>query len=797
MSKLIASLSGILALNVAYAETTPEIDSLTVISTATRSEQPIAGVNASVVVITEADIEKTGAQSLKDIFAQTPGLTIQYGTFPAASAASKSSINIRGVGAKGTLWLLDGRRLAGEVKNPYDMDRIPASMIERIEIVKGPMSSLYGADAVGGVINIITKKPKDGFSGDVSVRAGANVDGDADQFSVNGNLRGGAKRLRYSLYASLVSTDPYEETENTNTHVGGGQHAPSGIPPVPGFLNPNGPTGGRPFYLQPDGSVKPAPLDPTLLDSDRAFVQSSFDQFRNAVSSNVQDSYAVDVTYQEESTINTVGGRVEVDVLDNLIAGVEFNWFSEERDGIYRAAFHPMGYRPPAGHPTNPIVGHQDDGTPISFFEQTGSLRGRIPSWDVPVRSEDDNERLDISTDMRWDINDDAQINARLYRSDYEKRNDTSMAEFADFGYPNQVASAASGMNANVDVTAFESWANLAVSDAHLLTIGGEIRDEEREATVFSQDTGFDTRSVSYAALFIQDQWDITDTFKLTLGGRYDSYTQDSYTDALGARREDQDDSESTFRIGLLKNFSPAINLRVNFAQAYRVPDIRELFIQKQTPAGLQLGAQAVSPSHNKVAYDLQAESTDTLEVGLNGRSNRLRYEAVVFHNKIDNRIEEVSVYFNADGNDDYFTFQNLSEAEITGLELSGGYRFSDALDVQVTWNELSTENKDSGKDLAFNPERTLAAFLTWSATERLDLGVNATYTGEQFYIENGQDKTASDYTLVNVNGSYRFDAEQRFTVFGGVNNLFDESVEARLGSHVGTFIYAGLRAGF
>jgi len=794
--KKIVLLAGIMATTNLNAEETTQLEPVTVISTATRTEQPVEGVTASVIVIEADDIEKTGAQTLKDVFNNTPGLIIQYGTFPASSSASKSSVSIRGVGATGTLWLLDGRRLSGEVKNPYDMDRIPASMIERIEIVKGPMSALYGADAVGGVINIITKKPEKGFQGSVSVRAGANTDGDAEQLHLNGNIRGGKGKIRYSLYGSIQSTEPYPEVENTNTRVGGGQHKPSQVPPSPGFLNPNGPSGGRPFYLQADGSVKPAPLNPANLPTDIQAVQADFDRFRGQVQANVKDSYLVDVTYREESDINTVGGRLEVDLLESLTTGLEFNWFEEEREGIYRAAFHPMGFLPPVGHKTNPIVGHNPDGTPISFFQQFGKLKGKIPSWDVPVRSRDENERLDISADAKWDATEWLQVNARVYRSDYEKRNQTTMFEFADFGYPNEEKSSASGMNANVEITAFESWATLAAGEAHLLTFGGEVRDEKREATVFSQGPGFDTRSVSYAALYLQDEWDLN-SLNLTLGGRYDQYKQDSYIDALGNQRDETDDSEPTFRIGMVNNFSPAFNLRLNFAQAYRIPDIRELFIQKQTPAGLQLGAQAISPAHNKLAHELEPETTDAYEVGFSGRADAFSYEAVVFHNQIKNRIQQVTVDFNGDNIDDYFTFNNVSEAETTGLELTLGYQFNKALDLNIFWTELDTENKDTGKELEFNPERTIAASLAWAATDQLNLGVNATYTGEQFYIQNGQDKTADGYTLVNLNGSYSFGKNNRFEIFGGADNIFDEKVDTRLGSNVGTFIFSGLRANF
>ena len=776
---------------------TEDVTLETIVVTATRTEQAIEGVTASVLVITADDIQKSGAQTLKEVFQNTPGLILQYGTFPSASSTSKSSVSIRALGATGSLWLLDGRRLSGEVKNPYDMDRIPASMIERIEIVKGPMSALYGADAVGGVINIITKKPTELFEGSVSVRYGANADGDADQATVNGSLRGSLGRLRYSLYAALQSNDPYTEEEATDTRVGGERHKPSQVPLVPGFLRPGGSTGGKPFYMQPDGAVKPRPLDPSLLPTDKVASQNAFNNFRNDVTTNVHDSYLVDVTYREEADVNTVGGRLEFDLTEQLIAGFDFNWFQEEREGIYRAFFHPMGFLPPTGHKTNPIIGHDANGNPISFFEKTGKLRGKIPAWDVPVRSLDDNERRDLSADLRWVANDDLQMNFRVYSSYYEKRNTTSMTEFTDFSYPSESKSSASGMSANVDITAVEAYATWALSDAHLITAGGEYRDEERNATVFSPGPGFDTRSVNYTSLYLQDEWDISDTLSATIGVRYDKYKQDSYIDALGNKRKENSDSETTFRIGVVKNVSDAFNLRASFAQGYRVPDIRELFIQKQTPAGLQLGAQAVFPSFNKTAHTLDPETTNSFELGVSGRLGLLHYELVGFYNRITERIEQTSVDANGDGKDDYFTFFNIGNAETKGLELTLDYRLTEDIDLSFFWTELDTENNDTGKELEFNPERVLAASIDWNLSSRLRLGANVTYTGDQYYQAHGQEQTTDGYTLVNVNGGYRFGQDDRFEVFAGIENLFDEEVDKRLGSNVGTFLFTGLRAEF
>ena len=767
-----------------FAQSLPITEMEEIVVTATKTQQSIDRVSATVQVITAEDIAKMGASTLKDVFQNTPGLILQYGTFPSGSSASKSSVSIRGLGATGSLWLIDGRRLAGEVKNPYDMDRIPASIIERIEIVKGPMSALYGADAVGGVINIITKKPKDGFDAEVSLSGGANSHGDGANKQLSASFRGSVGKFRGSLSVSIIDTTPYAETEKTDTRIGDNRLKPSQIPDVPSYLRPDGPTAGKPFYLHADGRVKPIPIDPAKLPADKVKAQEAFTEFKNKIQAKVKDSYEVDVTYREASTVNTISGRGEYDVTDNLTLGAEFYWLEEERDGVYRGKFHPVGFKPPVGDKKHPITGHDDSDN------LAGKVLGKYPSFDVPVNSYDDNERLDIAVDAEYWVNDDMDVTLRVYRSYYEKRNTTTMAEFADFGYPSEDKSASSGLNANVTITSYELSSNWQITKNHLLTSGVEYRTETREATVFNQKGVMDTRDVSYLALYLQDDFSLAEDLKFTIGGRYDKYNRDSYVDEFGVYHKSKSDSETTFRLGMLKNFNKMANLHINIGQGYRVPDIRELYIQRQTPAGMMLGAQTVDARFGKTAYDLKAERTLSYEIGLSGRNQKLSYSFVIFHNDIKDKIQQVN-------KGTYFTYENVNDAMTQGAELTIAYAVSDKINTKLFWTELRTENKDTGKDLEFNPDRVVSAVFDFAVTDNIDLGLNATYTGEQYYTDKGQGKFTNDYTLVNLTANYRFGSGGKYNLFGGINNLFDEKVDKILGSNVGAYYFAGIRFKF
>jgi outer membrane cobalamin receptor len=128
-----------------------------VVVTATKTEKEPQDVTQSVTVITADDIQKSGATTAAEAIERTAGADVKdYG-----SKGSVSSINLRGANAEQVLVLLDGRRLNSASAGGFDMAdlAVPLEQIDRIEIVRGPSSALYGSDAVGGVVNIITKKP--------------------------------------------------------------------------------------------------------------------------------------------------------------------------------------------------------------------------------------------------------------------------------------------------------------------------------------------------------------------------------------------------------------------------------------------------------------------------------------------------------------------------------------------------------------------------------------------------------------------------------------------------------------
>ena len=126
---------------------------------ASRFPQPVSSVLAPTSVVTREDINRWQATSVADILSRLPGVDIAQN----GGLGQTNSLFIRGTESRHVLLLIDGIRMNGAgISGSSDLSQIPLSLIQRIEYIRGPRSAVYGSDAIGGVVNIITGRDKPG-----------------------------------------------------------------------------------------------------------------------------------------------------------------------------------------------------------------------------------------------------------------------------------------------------------------------------------------------------------------------------------------------------------------------------------------------------------------------------------------------------------------------------------------------------------------------------------------------------------------------------------------------------------
>ncbi len=175
-----------------------------VVITGTRTKKTLANTPLLTKVISSKDIVETGSATAFDALQNViPG--IQFNPDPHGA-----NMTIQGLGNDYVLVLVDGERLIGEVRGNVNLERISAENIKQIEVVNGASSVLYGSDAIGGVINIITKTPRKGLQGNISTRYGSYN-------TFNSDLNVGIKREKYSAQINLFrnSSNGYDLTSET------------------------------------------------------------------------------------------------------------------------------------------------------------------------------------------------------------------------------------------------------------------------------------------------------------------------------------------------------------------------------------------------------------------------------------------------------------------------------------------------------------------------------------------------------------------------------------------------------
>jgi vitamin B12 transporter len=219
---------GLLALpTIALSASEEPTDLSPVIVTATRTAQTADETLAPVSVVTRADIERDQVRSVPDALRGLPGVTLDNQGGP----GKQTGLRLRGTESRHVLVLIDGVRIGQATSGVTPLETLPIEQIERIEVVRGPRSSLYGSEAIGGVIQVFTRKGGGPLRPRVSAGAGTYQ-------TVNGaiGLSGGGDR------GWLDASVSFEDTEGFNA-LGGDGFPSSGAPVEPdrdGYRNAAG-----------------------------------------------------------------------------------------------------------------------------------------------------------------------------------------------------------------------------------------------------------------------------------------------------------------------------------------------------------------------------------------------------------------------------------------------------------------------------------------------------------------------------------------------------------------------------
>ena len=177
----------------------PEAETEEIVVSATRIETPINEIGSSVTVITDKEIERDQKRTLPDVLRTVPGLNIVQTGGP----GGKTSVFMRGSNSNHTKVLIDGI----DVNDPsqdgvFDFGQVLTSDIAQVEVLRGPQSSLYGSDAIGGVVNIVTK------TGEGPPQFTGRLEGGSfETFNQSASVRGSVSRFRYSFNVAHFLAD--------------------------------------------------------------------------------------------------------------------------------------------------------------------------------------------------------------------------------------------------------------------------------------------------------------------------------------------------------------------------------------------------------------------------------------------------------------------------------------------------------------------------------------------------------------------------------------------------------------
>ncbi|WP_337602906.1 TonB-dependent receptor plug domain-containing protein [Phascolarctobacterium succinatutens] len=681
--------------------------------TATKTQLEKKEVPQSVEVITEQKIKDLGAYSVQDALRLANNIDVQD------NGMTGNQVQMRGNSTMHTLILVDGKRMAAEntqsSKNAYELKRINISDVERIEIIRSNGSALYGSDAIGGVINIITKKST---TPSISVNMHTGTKDEATSFMYSSGkqgklslkIGGGIEKVRkldsgvYKNYSKNTMTGTVTSTDASSTNMYGTRR----------FLNT-----GLSYAFDDNHS----------LDFDMNFMREQLKSFS-------WNSMATDYT---ETQMTTLLGFLRKQAIAGGAPAAMVN------SQVFVKGLLNKGYT------MEQLNASMPDPATIKKYPQLSSHFY-------------DNNRSDYSLGFNGKDG-KHDYNFRTYFSELRKENtswyknlNTNTTKFVDFDQNNYKQLVVEGkdsykMDENNTLTFGAEYKKDIMNGTHLKGRG----TDQHDVTVNGKSKTSSEVSSETAAVYLQNEWKIGDKLLLIPAVRIDHH------DSFG--------THTSPKLGATYKLSENARVKANWDKGYRAPTLYELYSQMEKVGMAPMPVNVIGNP------DLQPEESTNFDFGFEAEKGKVNGKVTYYHNKIKNMIDGGD--YDPDKlaqNIIWSKYINRGEVEIKGLESEIGYNFDGHWSVRGVYNYLDAKDLETGDRLAYRARHNGLIQLTYTDAKENPLTVNL-YNRYYFnYHQSNTDGYQQDYSYSTTGLTVSKQFNKNYRVYAGVDNIFNKS---------------------
>ena len=650
---------------------TPPHDTLSVnmedvVTTATRTPLPLKKTPVITRVITARDLESRGVATIQE------ALENELAGVEFHQAGYGTSLSFQGLDARYVLFLVNGERMAGETYGNIDYARIPVSNIERIEIVRGASSVLYGSNAMGAVVNIITKMPQKQVEVNASLRygtpyqdnrsetlGGSNTESDIKTYRNKldlPNLRGDVSvgfntgKLQSLTTLSYRTVDAYKlvGTKDEVRHYAAGELKKMGPKMIP-VIGPGGSVVGMRPEMDPTTGMPVFEVKSTNLNDTTVIVSP--------------DSRGLSVSGWRD--IN-VGHRFDYTLSKKFRFELSGNYFNKQRYDFNGSIL---------------------DDNPMS---------NNSKPWTYETY-----EGYNIKALMEHSPNENNKVYLSFIRDEYFRNLDS----LSGVSTPKQN---------HVFNTPRLLW-TLKAGESHRLTTGLELVNEQLHFDM--NPLGYDDlKSMNTGSLYVQDEIRSQKALSFTAGVRADWNNRFGWhvTPKVSVK----------YSVG-------KFTIRGNYANGYRNPTLKELFMEFKVPTQGEtyiMGNDALKPETNHY-LSLAGEFT----------TQDFNISATLYNSYFRNKID---VRGHMEGLKTLLQYENIRRSQMGGIELIARWRICRGLFLRGNYNylfQIDDASQESTQYIYPSPHTaTLQADYGFSAGNNCYINFNATlrYVGAKTYEE-------------------------------------------------------------